>query len=243
MPDVNRQVSNIFEEICAEKRGLRVLEKKYADDYKGVLNVFKSFMDLAFNNEKLTLKRRINAQRELVASKENDLYLNSLVSLDKTCMFFADVITEIENVPYVYRKFDLEDDIFRVMPTLTSDFEVMFAGEETVGVIAREALFDGLEGVFCDESGELADFLKKQNEKFVMVDAASEERNIALLENMEAPRYLVDDFPYLEKVCTDIVAMRINNPTMSLEDIYSGYLHNLRKNKKGVVNRKKLHTK
>lgn len=229
MQEVNSQVKEVLEDISDDRRLLRRLERKYSKEYKGGLKIFKIISDPKFRSEKCSLKQQIASQKDVIEEKTNYLYSVCLAPMDSTMQFFADVITEIEGVPYVYRKFDLEDDYFKVMGIVTNNLALYFSGEETVGVIGRKEFFHGLEGIECDDSYDLEAYFERKNEKFIMIeDADMEDNEITLFEDMNVPENLTADFPYLSKVCTDIVAKKLREPEASSEDIYAEYLSDLR---------------
>lgn len=229
MQEVNGQVREILKDICEERKTLRNLERTYSREFKGVLKLFRAISDKNFRKKKMTLKKRIFSQQDVIEEKEDYLYDACWAPMDSTMQFLADVITEVEGVSYVYRKLDLEDETFWVMEVPSETKDLFNEPEETVGVIGREKLFKGLEGIDCDDSYELADFFERKNEKFIMVkDADVEDAEIALFEDMAVPRYLTTNFPYLSKICTDVVASKLEEPEVSNDDIYAKYLSDLR---------------
>lgn len=235
MQEVNGQVREILIDICEERKTLRNLERTYSREFKGVLKLFRAISDKNFRKKKMTLKKRIFSQQDVVEEKEDYLYDACCAPMDSTMQFLADVITEVEGVPYVYRKLDLEDETFWVMAIATDNLAFLNEAEETVGVIGREDFFKGLEGIDCDDSYELADFFERKNEKFIMVeDADIEDAEIPLFEDMAVPRYLTTNFPYLSKVCTDVVARKLEEPEVSNDDIYADYLSVLRNSQAAV---------
>lgn len=228
----NKRVEEFLHDILIEKRALRELEEKYSKEFQGVLKLFKSINDPVFKDEKCTLKRKISSQRNSVKAKENRLKEVSSAPLDSTMYFLADVISEVEDVPYVYRKLDLEDDFLTAVGLATNDLGLMFLGEEKVGLIVREGFFkDVSDGDFYNSSS-LSEFLLGKNEKFILVeDLDFDSESIDLLDDMKASSTLTANFPYLSMVCFDIVGERLSRPEDSCEETYDRYLKNLRSSK------------
>lgn len=224
MKYTNKTIESLTDKLENEKNHLSNLDKKYKIEL-GSFFKRSLYKDKKYVLRKKELKNRIKREKNLIRNIENTISKNSSFPFVESMKFLASVISTIEQEKYIYKEFRLYDIYLQTFSAVASNIQQLPLNNK-IGVIARKDFIHDYSETINMNDINIKQELTKNNERNIILLS---ENTLELFNGKEVPKSISEYFPYLTKICTDIIGMRIEFPELTVEEIFEFYLQELQK--------------
>ncbi len=221
--EVNKALKDLNSEIDFERCRLDRIKMKYKRECGNFIKrLFSS--DENYILKKEAFKDKIANQKQVIKNLEYKVSEVVVLDFNLGMEFLAAVISLVEGEEYSFSQFTIHEIItnYQIGFSYDSTFSVV---KGKIGLIARKEAIKELEKEKFRNINSFIAQLKRKNEKCIISSVFPE---LELFNEKEVPKKIVYDFPYLESICADIVAIKLSNPIISEEEICNEYLKKLR---------------
>lgn len=229
----NKTIESLTDRLETEKNHLNNLDKKYKIELGSFLKR-TLYKEKSYVLRKKELKGRIKKEKDIIKNIENTLSKNSIFPFIEGMNFLASAVSIIEQEEYIYKEFKLNDILLQTFTAVASNIQ-QIPLENRIGVIARKDFIQDFNESINMNNFNIKQELIQNNEKHIIL---SRESILELFNGKEVPKNIYQYFPYLTKICIDLIGMRIEYTELSYDEICEFYLQELQKQIKSNNNQK-----